>query len=144
GIGVAPDHELLSPLALDLEPVAAAAAAMRAVRLLGDDALEMTGVAGREEFFTALLDVSAVHEDAVAAGNQELEEVFALAQRHAPEIVALELQTVEEHGAHGNLPAPDRDVTRLRQSHAALQALERAAALPLAADHPPATPHPPP
>jgi len=82
-----------------------------------------------KELLTALLDVSAVGEHAVAPEDQELQELLALAQRHVPEIVAVELETVEERGAHGNLPATDRDVAGLRQSHAALQALERAAAV---------------
>src|SRR5207249_723491 len=129
GIGVAADHELLPALALDLEPVARAPAPIRPVGLLGDDALEVSGVAGVEELLAALLDVSAVPEDAGAARDQQLQELLALGQRHVPEVVAVDLETVEEHGAYGNLPAPGRDVARVRQSHAALQSLERAAAV---------------
>src|SRR5262249_57078173 len=106
-IGAAADHEPLAALALDLEPVARAAAPIRPVRLLRDDALEVVLVAGTKEFLAALLDVRAVDEDAVAAGNQPLEELLAFAKRHVAEIVTLELETAEEHSAHGDPPPPD-------------------------------------
>src|SRR4029077_19821446 len=72
GIGVAADHELLAPLALDLEPVGRSPRLIRARKLLGHDALEAQLRRRLEERRALLQDeVAALHRSDRRHGARE-------------------------------------------------------------------------
>lgn len=61
-VGVADDHELLALLALELDPVGAATAAVGAVDALADQAFELQLAGAVEQGFDGLVKVGGVPE----------------------------------------------------------------------------------
>src|SRR4029450_4512405 len=115
-IRVAADHELLMQLALDLHPIAGAAARVRALRLLGDDALEALLERGVEEREALAHDVVAVARGP-ERGHQAAQALLALDERQSAQIAIVEHEAVEEHAHYRPPGRGQRDVSRIGQGH---------------------------
>src|SRR5215218_15658 len=95
------DHELLLGVALQLQPVARAAAVVRAVGTLGDHSLEALLARLAVDLLAVLAVAVRVEADRVGEPERAPQAELALAQRERPEVVALvprEVEDVQEHG----------------------------------------------
>ncbi len=123
GIGVAADHELLPLLALDLDPVAGAPAGIGALRLLGHDPFEPLGGGRLEERDTLPGDVVAVAHRPERR-HEEPQALLALDEGPAAQVAIVEHEAVEEDAHRGPALRGHRDLARVGERHAGLQALE--------------------
>ena len=100
GRRVAADHELGVLGAFHLEPELAAATAIGGIGALGNDALQSEGADLLEELGPLALDMIRIAHDApgvVPRGFQQLRQrLLALEQRHRREVVAIQIDHVEQ------------------------------------------------
>src|SRR5215468_11441002 len=98
GIGEAADHELLLLDALRLQPAPAAARPVRRVPALRDHALERHAARLPEERLAASHHVIAVAQrwSGIAGLEQGAQRLLALHERNLGEVVAIEVQQVED------------------------------------------------
>ena len=122
-LGVAADHEFLTAVALDLDPVRRAAARVAALKALRDDPLE-PHLGRRGEKLLAVLQnmVRALHgrERRHDAG----EKLLPIHQREAAQVVGLEPEAVEEDAADRHLDHRRLDIAGAREVHPGLEPLE--------------------
>src|SRR5260370_769780 len=119
-IGVAADDELLAAMALDLDPVARAAARIRAACPLGHDTLE-TLLIGRLQEGLPVADHVVDIADGPERRHEEPETIFSRGQWEAAQVVAVEIQAVEEHAFDRDARGGALDVPRIGQAHARLE-----------------------
>ena len=96
GVAIADDDQLLPAGAFDLEPGPATSGAVGGVTPLRDDALEAEAGGLGEEFRSAAAVMVAVFDRAASAGEQRRQGGLALLLRHAPQIVPVEMEEVED------------------------------------------------
>jgi hypothetical protein len=106
-VGKAGDDELLAVLALELEPVTAAAGLMRRVGPLGDHALPVVAARVRPVGLAVGVAVRGVPQRP-AERQQPPQEPLALPQRQAPDIGAVRAQDVEQVEVDRHSPAQVR------------------------------------
>ena len=96
GIGIAADHELLAARALQLDPRGRARRRVRAVGALADEAFQALLAGALEQLpHRSVEGLAESHVCRVVALEHRLEQLAALDERHAREIVAAEMRQVE-------------------------------------------------
>src|SRR5215813_10012354 len=112
-IGVAADDELLTAMALDLDPFARTAARIRAACALGHDTLETLLIGRRQEGLPV-----ADHMVDVANGperrQEEPETLLALGDRESAQITAVESEAVKEDAFDRDAPRGALDIPWVR------------------------------
>ena len=134
GVGVAADHAIDSPRDLDLLPVAAAALLVEAVRLFRDDAFESLLLCGIEKRNTVSGKMIGVTHDFII-GKNFAQYSLAIYKRHAPKIIAIEVQQVKGVIQDGQLATRAGLATVAAQPGALLHQAERRTALIVESDN---------
>ena len=124
GLGVAADDTLHPLPNLDLQPLAAAALFIKARALLGDDSFQPLLLRHLKQRL-AVLCVVIGKSHRVARHQQCRQLALALLQRHAPPVVAIEIQQVERVIQHWHIGVPHRAPPARTKSRALLHQTER-------------------
>src|SRR5215510_14898481 len=121
-VGVAADHELLTPLALDLAPVGSSATPVGTVAPLRDHSLEPSLAGRAEEALAVPSEVVGVAER-IDRRDELAEERLPIPEREPAEVASPEREAIIQVG-------DDRDATRVaRGVHPTLEELEARASL---------------